>query len=261
MEDFRSDGFGVPDSASLAWPEDDRFPGKAGVVGDSTSAYQHLKHLLLTGFFRAGERIDVNWAASAIGVSATPVREALIRLSSERLVIAHANRGFFYPVPRAETLADELKFRFSLSSLCWNSLGELAIADLNRLTHDSMRLRASKVNDEAEPRTVVDTLDHCYLMLSKCILSACAYREMLGCTERTLVVRRCFIEKEQYRIQATANAIDLVKAIMIRDKGQVERAISNQLGFDLEAIPFAVERLRSRSFDLRGTRPSGADRA
>ena len=260
MEDLRSDRFRGLYEDGPSWPMDARFSENVRVQDETPNAYQHLKNLLLNGSFRAGEHIDLNWAATTIGVSATPVREALIRLAAERLVTAHPNRGFFYPVPRAETLADEFRFRFGLSSLCWNSLKRNPIG-LEQLRQDADRLHELQDISEADFGAVTTALDRSYLTLSKSVHSACVYREMLACGERTLVVRRFFVEQRNYRDKSIENTIDFMHAIMDGDKEGTVFAVTRQLAYDLEEIPIAVERLRSRSFDSDGTRLFGADRA
>ncbi len=66
--------------------------------------YQAIRDRLLAGLFRYNERLDVGRLAQTYAASTTPVREALTRLASERLIVSRAKRGFFASLWSAEDL-------------------------------------------------------------------------------------------------------------------------------------------------------------
>ena len=51
-------------------------------------AYEQLRRWILTGRLKPGERLDQAWLARHMRVSRTPLRQALLRLASERLIDA-----------------------------------------------------------------------------------------------------------------------------------------------------------------------------
>lgn len=55
--------------------------------------YQHLKSRILSGDLPGGEMTSEGEVATALGVSRTPVREALMRLQAESLVRIYPKRG------------------------------------------------------------------------------------------------------------------------------------------------------------------------
>jgi len=57
-------------------------------------AYEHLKASILSGRFNPGERLDEEHLAKELGISRTPIREALHKLESEGLIKPLASRGF-----------------------------------------------------------------------------------------------------------------------------------------------------------------------
>ncbi len=57
------------------------------------AVYRHLKDLLLAGRFAPGERLSEPLLAQTLGVSRTPIREALVRLAEEGLVELIPGRG------------------------------------------------------------------------------------------------------------------------------------------------------------------------
>ena len=58
-------------------------------------AYERIRRLVLDGEIAPGERLGQVELAERLGISRTPVREALRRLSAEGLVDSHPNRGFW----------------------------------------------------------------------------------------------------------------------------------------------------------------------
>ncbi|MFT3697926.1 MAG: FCD domain-containing protein [Kofleriaceae bacterium] len=69
----------------------------------SEEAYGWLRQRILDGTFEAGEKLRVEHLREQAGIGATPIREALARLSAERLVLAIGQRGFrVAPVSLAE---------------------------------------------------------------------------------------------------------------------------------------------------------------
>jgi DNA-binding GntR family transcriptional regulator len=58
-------------------------------------AYEALRGMLLIFELRPGERLNEVHLAERLGLSRTPVREALNRLAAERLVLARGGHGFY----------------------------------------------------------------------------------------------------------------------------------------------------------------------
>ena len=59
----------------------------AGGKGAVEAAYRSIRHMILTGELRSGDKLLENNLANVIGVSRTPVREALNRLGAEGFVV------------------------------------------------------------------------------------------------------------------------------------------------------------------------------
>ena len=68
-------------------------------------AYAELKQRLLAGDFRLGSRLKEVRLATLLGVSRTPIREALLRLHTEGLLDRHPDGGFQPLVPDVTAIA------------------------------------------------------------------------------------------------------------------------------------------------------------
>ncbi len=79
-------------------------------------AYQHIRAKLLRGSLESGERLSEEALASEIGISRTPVREALNRLATEGLAMQLPHYGVFVRTFERDELADLYDLRILLES-------------------------------------------------------------------------------------------------------------------------------------------------
>jgi DNA-binding GntR family transcriptional regulator len=79
----------------------------------ATLVYEKLRQDILKGDFKPGQRLHIELVAGRYGVGTNPVREALNRLSSDRLVDRKDQRGFFVPPISVADLRELVKTR------CW----------------------------------------------------------------------------------------------------------------------------------------------
>lgn len=70
--------------------------------------------MVLTGGFQFGQRLGEEAVAEALGVSRTPVREALLRLHADRLLNRYDDGGFYVAEPDLLDLRDLYELRLSL---------------------------------------------------------------------------------------------------------------------------------------------------
>ncbi|MCU1490451.1 MAG: transcriptional regulator, GntR family [Acidimicrobiaceae bacterium] len=77
-------------------------------------AYHELKNLILLGDVPIGLRLREERIAERLGVSRTPVREALLRLHAERFLDRHPEGGFRVLNPSVQTMRDLYEIRRAL---------------------------------------------------------------------------------------------------------------------------------------------------
>ncbi|MCU1493984.1 MAG: transcriptional regulator, GntR family [Acidimicrobiaceae bacterium] len=80
----------------------------------SALAYQELKTLVLLGEVPVGVRLREERLAERLGMSRTPVREALLRLHAERFLDRHPEGGFKAANPSAQTMRELYEVRRAL---------------------------------------------------------------------------------------------------------------------------------------------------
>ena len=97
--------------------------------------YKQLKSKVLSGDFNQGQRLTEEYLARQLGVSRTPVREALHRLESEGLIKKLETRGFCIPRDSREEMEDLFDIRAALEGyairLVCKCISDETVAQLN----------------------------------------------------------------------------------------------------------------------------------
>ena len=97
--------------------------------------YNHLKSDVLSGYFNPGERLTEEHLAKSLGVSRTPVREALHKLASEGLIQPLESRGFCVARDSREEIEDLFDIRAALEGyairLICDGISEATLEELN----------------------------------------------------------------------------------------------------------------------------------
>jgi DNA-binding GntR family transcriptional regulator len=102
--------------------------------------YEELRRAIARGRFRPGQSLTVRGLAAALGVSATPVREALQMLAAEGALLAEPNRFFRVPELRREQFAEIREVRAALEGLAAEkAAGQVTPEELGRMEEANAR--------------------------------------------------------------------------------------------------------------------------
>jgi DNA-binding GntR family transcriptional regulator len=94
------------------------------------AAYHRLRHAIVENRLPPGTPLHAAKLAAQIGVSATPVREALFRLEADRLVVWRQNRSATVAPLRTDEVRDVYQVRSVLEGLAARLAAERAEDDL-----------------------------------------------------------------------------------------------------------------------------------
>lgn len=103
----------------------------------SETAYRTLRDRILSGDFAPGQVLQQRELASDLGISTTPLREALRRLMTEGLVDLDSHRDARITDLRAEQARDLLELRLALDPLA------ASLAAQRRTTEDLAQMRSA----------------------------------------------------------------------------------------------------------------------
>lgn len=117
--------------------------------------YEHLKSSIFSGRFTPGERLAEEHLAEELGVSRTPVREALHKLEQDGLIEPLESRGFCIPRDSHEEIEDLFELRTVLEGYTLKIICE-------RITDEQVAVLEGIVDraDEALRRKRIDEVFH-----------------------------------------------------------------------------------------------------
>ncbi|MEG3088349.1 GntR family transcriptional regulator [Sphingomonas sp. PB4P5] len=116
-------------------------------------SYGVLKAELREGVYPPGHRLEANRIADDVGVSMTPVRDALNRLVGERLVEASSGEGFHVPRLSEGDLRDLYE---------WHSALIIMAVRICRILPESEQIR-----DVLAEKPLVDRTSACFALLAE----------------------------------------------------------------------------------------------
>ena len=121
--------------------------------GPSTPAYirlrERLRHDILTGVWRAGEHHTLAQLSTRHRVSLSPVREALLHLQGEGLVVIQQHRGAVVPLLDADLLGNLYDVRAALQALQARRAAERATpGDLDQIAAHERRFAEAAAADD-----------------------------------------------------------------------------------------------------------------
>src|ERR1700735_1188277 len=114
-------------------------------------AYQSVKRQLLSGSFPEGSKLTEEYLSSALGISKSPVREALMRLESEGLINIEARRGAYVRKFSAKEVHDLYDVRALLEGHAVRPA---------RITPELLEQRAASIERTGANLEVGDKLSH-----------------------------------------------------------------------------------------------------
>jgi DNA-binding GntR family transcriptional regulator len=88
------------------------------------AVYEHLRTLMNQGRIRPGNYLDLNTLAREIGISRTPLRDALLRLEAEGFVEIHNRKGVRIVELTLERIRDIYEILAALESTALRSVAE-----------------------------------------------------------------------------------------------------------------------------------------
>lgn len=198
-------------------------------------AYGALRRMILDQQLRPGERLNIYALSRLHAVSSSPLREALVRLEAEGLVVFTANTGFSVaPLPGAEQMHQLLEFRLLMETHCARAgagKGDAdVISELTRATEAMAAMRRAGVGyDDYQAYFGLEQAFHqCVIESAGNAPIATAYRAL----DLILYVARRSIVRESGKLgsdEAVQEHRAIVAAYAARDPDGAAAAIQRHL--------------------------------
>lgn len=207
--------------------------------------YNELRRMSMTFRFLPGERLNEALLAKELGVSRTPLREALNRLSAEGFLTFSANNGFFRKMIDVKEIFDLYEFRMYLEQ----SAVKLAV---DRATDEQLKqleLFSAESARQDSTRNIDDlvALDE---QFHEMLVGLAGNTEMLE-SLRNINARIQFVrwlDMSERRGETQNQHQQIVAALRNRDGAEADRCIHAHISHRLDQIVDKVERSYGRIF-------------
>jgi DNA-binding GntR family transcriptional regulator len=208
------------------------------VSGLSTGdqVYAALRAAIVRAELEPGRRLSENELAELLGVSRTPVREALARLRDERLVAIVPQLGTFVTLISPAAVEDAAFVREALECAAIRRttarIDETGLAELQ--TNLAAQDRAEQLSDTDAFDTLDDALHRLLAQLSGHEIAWTLARRANGHLDR---VRGLSLPEPGYLGEMVAEHRSLVAAIAAGDADRAEGAMRHHLRMVLSSVP------------------------
>ncbi|MEM6381936.1 MAG: GntR family transcriptional regulator [Pseudomonadota bacterium] len=187
----------------------------------SSLAYKSISEMIYQRQLRGGEVVVEQRLAEALGVSRTPLREALQRLEGEGLVVKVANRSFVVRRVDLQEYLESLKVREILEP----EAAALAIGHIDQETFRAVRTELNQLKSATKYHTHAHWIsdDNLHTMYS----DVCGNAVLADTIQALRITTRLFeIERLADRVGPDSSEhLDILAALEANDKTGARRAV------------------------------------
>jgi DNA-binding GntR family transcriptional regulator len=214
-----------------------RLPELDGVrETQATKAYHAIRAMILRCELSPGSVINDRDLTKRLRIGRTPIREALLRLSGERLVIFQQNQSIQVSAVDLAQINDLYTLRLHLERLAWRLWLERATQDqVERLTHVFDPAAAMQVQGDIEGIIDLDFLFHSqvYQECGNALLTKTLY-SLSGLTYRLWYMTNGGDVKAQ--VQTAYSHAPIIDAVLRGDLEKLDSEISNHIASAYQKI-------------------------
>ncbi|EWM11201.1 GntR family transcriptional regulator [Kutzneria sp. 744] len=179
----------------------------------------HLREAIMSGTLRPGQFVRLDAVAAELGVSVTPVREALLALRGEDMVELEPRRGFVVsPLSR-----QDVKDMFDLQA----DLAARLVGRAATLISDQQLDHVQQIADElarAEGHHELSTLEYEFHLLINKAAGSRKLARFLDMASR-YTPARVYTGDPEWRVQVVADHTAIVAALRARDANAAREAV------------------------------------
>ena len=210
--------------------------GRATGSSAREQVYLALRDAIVSAELEPGRRLSENELAERLGVSRTPIREALVHLREERLVAIVPQLGTFVTLISPQAVADAAFVREALECaairLTTQRATEAGLADLQANLAAQERAEADGDHDAFD--RLDEALHHLLCELSGHEVAWSLARRANGHLDR---VRRLSLPEPGYLGEMVAEHHAVVAAVAEGDADAAEAALRHHLRMVLSSVP------------------------
>ncbi len=192
--------------------------------------YEALRESIMKNTYLPGAMLPIDKLAEDFGVSATPVREALVRLEAEGLVTLVPNKGAMVTDIETQDIRNNWEMRLLLEPYAAaKSCHLIPESDLQKLRKDILDMKSAPFDNDRYVASDTKLHDTLYIHLPNSVL-----RDSIRRVHQMSIRIRYFPEGSvQMHTQVVDEVLDehliIVDALLSRDASRAEKSVKNHL--------------------------------
>ena len=193
-----------------------------------TIVFEKLKDSILKGELKAGQRLMESKIAKDLGVSRTPVREAIRKLELEGLVVMEARKGAYVSDISFKDIIDTLEVREALETFAVKlAVEKNKVEDISEIEKLNLSFQNAYKNKDVKKMVECDTEIH------KAIINLSENRKLISFMEELNEImqrfRLIFFNETYNPERIDQEHQDVIKAIKNKDMEKAQDAMRNHL--------------------------------
>ncbi len=209
--------------------------------------YKTLRYDILTGKIPGGTHTTESNIAKDLNVSRTPVREALQRLTQERLITSLPRAGYIIESMSDEDIQDLFTARFEIEALAIRKAVRFITVDELKLLEDNIaRAKTYTKSGELHKMTELDLEFH--TILYKASRSKTFFRICKNLGELTMKYRHGLNLVRGLWEEAIENHTTIYRALLLQDQDKAVKAIAIHGEQTKAQLLDIMKKVRSDSF-------------
>lgn len=205
-----------------------------------------LRDLIMTGKLKEGDKINENELCETLGISKTPLREALRVLSVEGLIRLVPHRGSFVTKPTFEEIAEMFDVMSLLEGFCAKeACAKLAPKDFARIEKLHAKLEENfEIRDQEE---YIRTNNQYHSLIQKIAGNRTLNQIVNGLRKKILLYRFQSLNLPERFEHSIREHRDLLEAFRQRDQKRAEALMRKHLQNQSQALGALVEQSKKAS--------------
>ena len=209
--------------------------------------YKTLRYDILTGKIPGGTHITESNISSRLDVSRTPVREALQRLTQEKLITALPRAGYIIEDMSNDDIQDLFSARFDIEVLVVRKAAQyITPAELTMMKENIEKTKKVIQSNELRKITALDFEFHS--IIHKSARSKTFYRICKNLGDLTLKYRNGLNVMPEVWVDAIENHTMIYKALLAKDEETAAKAVALHAEQVKSQLLDILKKVRSDSF-------------
>lgn len=224
---------------------------------DHARIYNELKAMIMAYRFRPSEQLLIGELADRLGVSSTPIREALIRLQAESLLAPMHRRGFFARALSAKEMIDLYACgTLILKQALVDSRSTIDACILDDFHAEVLATAQALVANETEtlaPARVQQCADHlerAYQAIASFSKNDVLLSTIRNIIDRTHYVRLIDLEAPNRFNSCLCAVSEVASALQSRDIDSAIATLDRDFKCKIECMPVIIREGVSRAYGL-----------